>query len=176
MWWLFREPNIYKMKEKRNVKGLIKALRYKDDWVRRDAAEALGEIKDTRAVEPLINALKDEDSSVRELAAEALEKLGWEPANANEKAAYAVAKQQWNECVMIGKLAVEPLINALRGRTVYVRRDAAKTLIKMYYSGQLDDAHKAMILAQRSIIIKSHHDAVCFGQHQDHGIGIDFPL
>ena len=57
------------------VKRLIEALKDKDRDVRRDAANALGEIKDARAVEPLIKALKDEDNYVREQAAAALGKI-----------------------------------------------------------------------------------------------------
>jgi len=47
------EPNVEKLEKKKNVKGLIKALRHEDVHVRWSAAEALGEIGDARAVEPL---------------------------------------------------------------------------------------------------------------------------
>lgn len=53
----FFETNVEKMKEKGDIKGLIKALTNKDIIVQVEAAEALGEIKDARAVEPLIKAL-----------------------------------------------------------------------------------------------------------------------
>ncbi|WP_119071416.1 HEAT repeat domain-containing protein [Aggregatilinea lenta] len=60
---LFGPPNIEKMKTKRDVKGLIKALKhqgsgYPDQQVRRKAIDALAEIGDVRAVEPLIEMLK----------------------------------------------------------------------------------------------------------------------
>jgi len=42
------KPNVERLQEEKNVKGLIKALRYKDSDVRREAAEALGKIGDTR--------------------------------------------------------------------------------------------------------------------------------
>ena len=74
---LFGPPNVEKLKGKRDLKGLIKALRYKrDGGVRSSAAEALGEIGDARAVEPLCAALRDKDVDVREAAAEALGKIG----------------------------------------------------------------------------------------------------
>ena len=77
---LFGPPNVEKLKAKRDVKGLIKALGYqKDGHVRNAAAGVLGQIGDTRAVELLIAALKDRDSNVREAAAGALEALGWQP-------------------------------------------------------------------------------------------------
>ncbi len=68
----FGAPNIDDLKAKRDVDGLIEALRHKDEHVRRQAAEALGELKDRRAVEPLIAALKDEDTAVRLATADAL--------------------------------------------------------------------------------------------------------
>ena len=42
----FGPPNIEKLKEKRDVKGLIKALSHKEWNIRRDAAKALGELND----------------------------------------------------------------------------------------------------------------------------------
>jgi len=47
--------DVEKLKAKRDVKGLIKALG--DSSVRKATAAALGELKDTQAVEPLIAAL-----------------------------------------------------------------------------------------------------------------------
>ncbi len=76
-----RKSNVEKMKAKKDVDGLIKALEHKDKVVRRCAAIALGEIKDKLAVEPLIEALKDkEDEWVRINAAEALGYIGDERA------------------------------------------------------------------------------------------------
>lgn len=84
-----RIPDIDKLKEKRKVKNLIKALTFQDDnWVRINAARALGEIGDSRAVIPLIAALDDE-TLVRDAAAKAL---------------YEIA----------GSSAVEPLLEALK--------------------------------------------------------------
>ena len=69
------KPNVKMLQKMKYVKGLIKALRYKDWSVRREAAEALGRIGDVRAVEPLIQALKDEYWDVRLRAEKALEKI-----------------------------------------------------------------------------------------------------
>ena len=61
---LFGPPNVDKLKAKRDVKGLSRALSYqKDDEVRRRAAKALGEIGDAQAVEPLTAALIGASSS-----------------------------------------------------------------------------------------------------------------
>jgi len=100
---LFGPPNVEKMKAKRDVEGLIKALGYqKDASVRQAAAGALGQMRDPRAVQPLIAALKDSDRHVPETAAEAL--------------------------VKIGTPAVEPLIVALKDSDSNVRRLAAGAL------------------------------------------------
>jgi len=94
-----RKPNIGKMKAKGDVEGLIKALRYKKDWVvGAEATDALIEIVDDRtvgAIEPLIQTLKDECESVREHAVMVLEE--------------------------IGQAAVEPLIQAMKDKNMYVR-------------------------------------------------------
>ena len=100
--FLFGPPNVEKMKARRDVNGLIKALRYrKDKGVRQAAAEALVKIG-APAVEPLIAALKDESFSVRQAAAEALGK--------------------------IGAPAVEPLIAALKDQNSWARAAAAQAL------------------------------------------------
>lgn len=85
----FGKPDIKKLEEKNDVKGLIKALKYKRGKdlpgkkvleasdVRGEAAEALGIIGDKRAVDPLIKTLKDKDhESVQIKAMVALGKLG----------------------------------------------------------------------------------------------------
>jgi WD40 repeat protein len=72
---LFGPPDVERLKAKGDVKGLIKALEYEKDWhVRRDAAEAFGQIGDPRAIGPLIAAFKD--GYLNEVAAEALVKIG----------------------------------------------------------------------------------------------------
>lgn len=72
---LFGPPNIEKLKEKRDVDGLARALKNKDDAVRLGAVHALREISDARAVEPLIAALGDKYANVRHNAVEALGEL-----------------------------------------------------------------------------------------------------
>ena len=65
------------MIKKKDVQGLIKALRYKEDYgIRRDAAKVLGDIGDVQALDALIHAFNDEESSVRAFAAGALKKIG----------------------------------------------------------------------------------------------------
>ncbi|MCG2721133.1 MAG: HEAT repeat domain-containing protein [Thermodesulfovibrionales bacterium] len=130
----FGPPNIEKLKEKRDVEGLIKALSHEDADTRSKAAEALGDLKDARAVETLIARLKDKDSVVRKTAANALGKLAdaraVEPLvaalkdeNPDVRAAAAVALG------MIGDArAVKPLAAALKDEVWEVRNDAARSL------------------------------------------------
>jgi HEAT repeat protein len=55
---LFGPPDVYKMKAKNDVKGLIKAMGYhKDQFVQKNAAIALGELKAQQALEPLCAVL-----------------------------------------------------------------------------------------------------------------------
>jgi HEAT repeat protein len=89
---LFGPPDVRKLKEKGDIKGLTKALSYqKDEAVRRDAARALGQICDIRetkhgwnwyengpppCVEPLMVMCFDENLEVSTAAIWALGRMG----------------------------------------------------------------------------------------------------
>ena len=88
------------------VETLIVALKNENPFVRRNAAEALGEIKDASAVKPLVDALKDDDLIVRRNAAKALGKIK-------------------------DSSAEEPLTSALKDESPAVRRNAAIALREM---------------------------------------------
>lgn len=71
------------LKEKRDVEGLIKALKYNKNpiesesvKVRSNAAKALGDIGNDVAIDALINALKDPDEDVKFHVARNLGKFG----------------------------------------------------------------------------------------------------
>ncbi|MDP2857248.1 MAG: HEAT repeat domain-containing protein [Bacillota bacterium] len=55
----FGKPNIERLRQERDVEGLIKELRHEDWRVRFAVARALYDIGDARAVQPLIAVLKD---------------------------------------------------------------------------------------------------------------------
>ena len=113
--FLFGPPNVEKMKARRDVNGLIRALGYKkDEYVRNAAARALGEIKDPRAVEPLIAALKGEYRGAC-------------------KAAYALGEIK-------DPRAVEPLIAALKDQNSDVREAAAKALDHLGWKPARDES------------------------------------
>jgi len=173
--FLFGPPNVEKMKARRDVKGLIKALAYrKDSNVRRAAACALGEIKDARAVKPLIAALKDKDWDVCKAVAEVLLQIG-------------------DPC------ATEPLVDELILRLKdpphsseritsewEYRQQAARLLISLY---EKQPELRPRILAVRELAERPHTDQVHHYEeyifateghnetaHWDWGIGIEFPL
>ena len=77
-----KKPNIEKMIKRKNINGLITALKNKDSDVRSNAAEALGMIGDEKFVEPLIQVLYDYRFSLiaKRNVATALGKLGDERA------------------------------------------------------------------------------------------------
>lgn len=66
---LFGPPNIYKLKDKRDVKGLIKLLSSADDQQKRAIVGVLGDLGDSKAVEPLIQLLKTTDNRDLRLSA-----------------------------------------------------------------------------------------------------------
>ncbi|HIA00925.1 MAG TPA: hypothetical protein EYN66_03310, partial [Myxococcales bacterium] len=106
-----------KFGDKRAVKPLSELLDDKMGCIARDAAEALGDIGDVHAVEPLIKALGNDDLGVRDVVAKALDKLKWKPDTDGLRAAYLIAKQDWEECIKLGEPAVLPLIKILRFET-----------------------------------------------------------
>ncbi len=123
-----------KLKETRNVHGLILALKNKDPKIQYDAAEALGDIGDKRAVEPLATALKnDEFGGVRWKAAEALSKIG---APAVEALIGALRHDdddvRWKAAIALGEIgdprAIEPLIMLLGDEDRFVKSHAALAL------------------------------------------------
>jgi HEAT repeat protein len=80
----------------------------------RSRRRSAGKIGDAHAVEPLIAALKDENKDVRQAAAAMLGRLGWQPGRDEAAGWYWMVKGDWDKCVALGALAVEPLIAALK--------------------------------------------------------------
>jgi HEAT repeat protein len=77
---LFGPPDVEKMRARRDISGLIKAMDYtRDAKIRQAAATAVGEMGDKQAVEPLIAAFRDKHPVLkdrREAVAKALGKIG----------------------------------------------------------------------------------------------------
>jgi len=115
---LFGPPNIEKLKQKGDVKGLIKALTYENIQrqadIRRAAAEALGELGDERAIEPLTAA--------------ALTDLNEGPSDIAWDAKWPVRRAAAHALASIGARAVEPLVEALEAEKWSLRSAAAVAL------------------------------------------------
>src|SRR5208283_1009379 len=153
-----QQKDIPVMKERRDIPGLIRALRSPDFTVQTEAARALGTlgaesmddliralkkkhkdvrlgvigalavIRDPRSVDPLIAALRDTHSEVRWHSAFALAKLGWKPETAEERAFYFVGMQEWKALEWIGPEAIPALSGVLSDRDAGVRQKAIELL------------------------------------------------
>lgn len=115
----------------------LKKLKAPDPEVRRRAAQELADLGDKRAVPYLINALSDEDRRVRWRVVYALGDFGERGSSEAFEAlvSHLAVEQDWNVRRIIvmtlrhwDRKAIEPLINALKDESLYVRRYAAMTL------------------------------------------------
>jgi HEAT repeat protein len=121
------------------IPQLVAALSDNDESVRQGAIDALGQIGDRSAIEPLVAVLKDygpypsrrrSGDATRAHAAKSLVKLGYSPANADDKVALCFASVKWggilpeyvesargkdiNDLESIGQEAVLPLCKIVR--------------------------------------------------------------
>jgi|GEM_PF-6947358 len=133
----FFKPNVEKLKARKDVDGLIKALKYKrHEYIQREAARALRDIGD-EAVPHLIQALKDETPIVRNFVANILGEIGdaraVEPLIMTLKDEDTYIRKEAAESLgnMRDARAVEPLIMTLEDENPDVRKKAAKALGKM---------------------------------------------
>ncbi len=114
----FVKPDIKKLEEKRNVKGLIKALKYKGDaYIRWKAAKILGKWKEERAIKGLVELLNDPDWHVRRNAVEALGNIG-------------------------NKICVKEVEKLLDDKNPYVRAESATAL------GKIKDINSVEVLTR----------------------------
>ncbi len=108
--------------------SLLATLKDSDPKVRLSAIKMLGNPGIAGAVEALISALQDNDQVIRKAAAEALDKIGWKPTENSAGVTYWIATLEWDKCIQVGSLAVEPLIAALKDSDRNVRAAAADAL------------------------------------------------
>jgi HEAT repeat protein len=148
-------PQVAKMKDRRDIKGLIKALRDKNPAIREWAAGSLGELGDRSAVEPLCSALKDPAESVRMSAASALGAIGDPSAfeslcSALSDASIAVRGGVVEALEKIGDpRAVDPLCAAYENK--YLKIWIAKALIRM------GDVRAIPILCESITVFRDSH-------------------
>lgn len=72
--FLFK-PNVERLEEKRDVPGLLRALKHSDEEIAASAADALGRIGDSSAVAPLVAIIMDRNAPTRIGAARSLGRL-----------------------------------------------------------------------------------------------------
>lgn len=128
------KPNIEKLAAKKNIKGLIMALKHNDKDIRLSAIEALGKIRDSRAIDPLIQTLSQHEGlEIYKNAVETLVKIG-EPAfnsliNALRDNDFSIRMYAAEALGLMGDTrAVEPLIHALKDKVELVRGNAVSAL------------------------------------------------
>jgi len=126
--------SVRKLRESRDVHGLIRVLRKRDPGIQYEAAEALGDIGDPAAVGPLMEALTgDQYSGVRWKAAEALGKIGTPAVPALLTVlAHPDEDIRWKAAVTLGEIgderAIGPLVQLLNDQDRFVRSRAAYAL------------------------------------------------
>ncbi len=115
MGFLFGPPKVDKLKAKRDVRGLLKALTFEKDWIiRKHAAQALGEIGATSATPDLVARLLAEERVIaREAVAEALDRLGWTPQKDAASACFYRIKGQLEKCAECGDDGIRELLPLL---------------------------------------------------------------
>jgi len=149
-----------KLKDKKAVKPLCDLLKDPDSYVRETAVKALGNMGSSEAVDYLIEALSDTEEAIQKSAVEVLDlfedaraakplfellknkKTGFtyiiekaldkicHLAEPEVQAGYAVHKKKWGKAVSLGKISIEPLLEALTLERYY-REDVIKALEKL---------------------------------------------
>ncbi|GER79174.1 MAG: HEAT repeat domain-containing protein [Anaerolineales bacterium] len=154
---------LIKIEPAKVIDALIYALSNEDYNLRRSAAKALGKIADKRAaealvifwmqsggyeelgrigpqvVEPFVTAVKSRPwQEMQKGAVDALAKLGWLPENDEYGAQYWILKNDFDRCVEIGVLAIEPLKLALKNNHAQ-KKQVIKTLAKLGWKPGMDE-------------------------------------
>ncbi len=151
------KPDIKKMEKEKDIKGLIRAMGHdNDEYIRKEAAFALGKITDSQSpiytirnentiseeeskkptVEQLINLLNDKDWIIRMDAAKNLVDIG---APAVENLINSLDNENWQirwHCAeILGEIGdvrgIEPLIDILNDKNSGVQSNSVIALIKI---------------------------------------------
>jgi HEAT repeat protein len=134
----------------------LRQLKSKNSATRESAARKLGVSNDLRAVDALLTVLNDSELGVRMEAASALGRIG--DKRAVEPLLGLLADPNWtvtnagsDALVQIGKAAVEPLLQALKGKNAAIRRDAASVLGRIRDRSAVDPLLAALKDAEPSV-------------------------
>jgi len=103
-----------KIGDRRAVKPLIAMLKSPSVLCRQAAASALGKLGNLQTIQPLVELLDDDnDLYVWKEVADALDRLGWQPGADRIGMKFWIGKRQWKECIRIGVVAIEPLLEVI---------------------------------------------------------------
>jgi|GEM_PF-1535052 len=157
------KPNIPLLSSKKDVKGLINALRCDDIDIRYDAMDALRKLGEL-SIAQLCNALKDEDRNVRKCACivlgdlrnpkavrELTETLKDVDADVREAAAEALG-------LIEDKSALNPLLESLKDEHPFVRAQAAISLSDLQVEDSSDYivSHIISLLNDKEWIVREN--------------------
>lgn len=87
----------------------------------------------------LVEALDSNDQRYRANSAKALDLIAWKAENPRDRAAHAVAKQQWESAVECGAEAIPVLLAALHFSELSMREQAANALEKIGWVPERDE-------------------------------------
>jgi HEAT repeat protein len=119
------------------VAPLVARLKDQSPVVRQNASLALSNVfvrlEDdslrSSAVTAFVDGLQDEYEPVRTNAARALDEIGWQAPRNEVGVTYWIAKGDWDKCIELGTLAVEPLSATIKHSSEHhVREMAVKAL------------------------------------------------
>ncbi len=128
-------PVLKKIKSDEALKLLITLFKDKEPAVRHSAVEAAGEMNNPNLQHYLVKSLDDPDSYVRVEAAWALDRLGWKPANGEEKVRYLMVKERWTDLVQMRERAIPTLIRGLSDQNPGTRVKCTEVLKAMGNAG-----------------------------------------
>lgn len=104
----------------------------------------------TRAVAPLTEWLSSSDPELRQSAVATLERLGWTPDSSSDRAAVAIAHDDWSAVKGLGAAAIQPLIGLWRDGIVLVETLEALIRILEDASGRVSISHLRALVRQKS--------------------------
>lgn len=110
---LFGPPDIDSLRQKGDVRGLIKAARYGDAAVQARALEALTGLGGV-ATSTLLEMTLSEKARERANAIELFDRLGWKPDSPDEKTLFLIAKDKWDEVGALGDAAIPAMTAGIR--------------------------------------------------------------
>jgi HEAT repeat protein len=123
----------------------------------RKAAARLTYSKEDWTTSVLVKALEDPEPDIRACAASALRRMGWTPANAQERASFEVARGNIRGAGLRGNAAVGALLLELQHRFSCQRRAAAEALESLTDPRRVKPLLSAMKDEDTSVLVWAAH-------------------